>query len=499
MVLTLVLCAVAGGSELRVARALGGTGFDQGYDLIEAEDGGFVLAAHTASFGAGEIDVLVSGLDDEGNELWTTVIGGPGSEGANAVLWTGDGGLAIAGYTRSFGEGEQDVFVVKLDGQGTLEWARTLGGTGDERAVDMVETGDGGFALAGYTDSGGAGARDALLLRLDPQGNPLWARTLGGTGEDLANALIRDGYGGFVISGYTESFGAGNEDFLLARFDGAGDHQWTSTLGGTSQDIGNELVWSQDGSLIVTGSSTGFGVGGGDNMLCSFDASGSHEWSRAFGGVDDFDRGVKVVRSDDGGYVVAAEYGNCGFQYGTRLIALDSSGMTIWASGLRGPSYERASGLVPSGVGGYALLTRAYIWETESWDLALVRFDGDGASCVGNPVGLVNDAIQPQISHPEPEISFLSWTAGSASPSVESVAPISTLICLLRCGDANGDGALTGGDGYRILNYFGNGPPPSSCFEANVNGDSAFTVADGYHLLNFHGAGPELDCQSCEF
>jgi hypothetical protein len=101
-------------------------------------------------------------------------------------------------------------------------WSRTYGGTNDDKAYALVQTGDGGFAIAGSTDSFGAGGYDFWLVKTDASGNMQWNKTYGGTGDDEAYALVQTGDGGYALAGYTESFGAGHYDFWLVKTDAGG-------------------------------------------------------------------------------------------------------------------------------------------------------------------------------------------------------------------------------------------------------------------------------------
>jgi predicted secreted protein len=149
------------------------------------------------------------------------------------LIQTSDGGYALAGSTQSFGAGSWDFWLVKTDAAGNAQWNRTYGGTSDDEAYALVQTVDGGYALAGYTGSIGAGYYDFWLVKTDASGNEQWNKTYGGTGDDDASALVQTGDGGYALAGRTESFGAGNYDFWLVKTDVESGLAWVDSSANT--------------------------------------------------------------------------------------------------------------------------------------------------------------------------------------------------------------------------------------------------------------------------
>ena len=213
----------ATGPSPHFCKAIGGRNYDWGTSLIQTSDGGYAIAGYTSSFGAGETDVYVVKLDAHGNLQWTTTIGGPESDGGNSLIQTSDGGYAIAGYTSSFGAGGHDVYVVKLDANGNLQWTTTIGGKKEDVGTSLIQTSDGGYAIAGFTSSFGAGEWDVYVVKLDAHGNLQWTKTIGGENDDWGYPLIQTAGGGYAIAGDTKSFGAGKRDVYVVKLDKNGD------------------------------------------------------------------------------------------------------------------------------------------------------------------------------------------------------------------------------------------------------------------------------------
>ena len=252
-------------------KAIGGPASEAGFSLIQTSDGGYVITGSTSSFGAGETDIYVVKLDANGNLQWTKTIGGGGG---SSLIQTSDGGYAIAGSTYSFGAGAWDVYVVKLDANGNLQWTKTIGGEKDDYGSSLIQTSDGGYAIAGYTYSFGAGYADVYVIKLDAHGNLQWTRTVGGPESEEGNSLIQTSDGGYAIAGYTTSFGAGGADVYVVKLDAKGNLQWTKTIGGKSADGGRSLIQTSDGGYAIAGSTTSFGAGEWDVYVVKLDRNG---------------------------------------------------------------------------------------------------------------------------------------------------------------------------------------------------------------------------------
>jgi len=242
--------------------------------LIQTSDGGYAIAGATNSFGAGNGDVYVVKLDANGKLQWTKTIGGPGDEIGFSLIQTSDGGYAIAGSTFSFGAGDEDVYVVKLDANGNLQWTKTIGGPKREWGSSLIQTADGGYAIAGTTTSFGAGGEDVYVIKLDASGNLQWTKTIGGKKEDAGISLIQTSDGGYAIAGYTKSFGAGGEDVYVVKLDADGKLQWTKTIGGENDDRGFSIIQTSDDGYAIAGSTTSFGARGRDVYVIKLDRNG---------------------------------------------------------------------------------------------------------------------------------------------------------------------------------------------------------------------------------
>jgi predicted secreted protein len=154
---------------------------------------------------------------------WDRTYGGSGDDVALSLIQTTDGGYAVAGGTDSKGSGGKDFWVIKLDEQGNQVWDKTYGGSGDDWGWTLIQTTTGGYAVAGGTDSKGSGGKDFWVIKLDEQGEMVWNRTYGGSGPDEAHSLIQTTDGGYVVAGVTDSKGSGGKDFWVIKLDEQGN------------------------------------------------------------------------------------------------------------------------------------------------------------------------------------------------------------------------------------------------------------------------------------
>ena len=302
----------ANASESRTVewtRVYGGSSLDVAHAVIQTSDGGFLLIGGTESFGAGARDFWLVKTDVDGNMEWNQTYGGPRADNGFSVVETGDGGYALAGSTRSFGAGGQNGWLVKTDVDGNMEWNQTYGGPNNDNLFSVVETGDGGYALAGFTLSYGAVGEDFWLVKADSSGNREWHKRYGGSSIDIARSVVKADDGGYLLAGSTESFGAGADDFWLVKVDSSGNHEWNRTYGGPNSDYAFSTVGTSDGGYALAGRTRSFGSGGTDFWLVKVDSSGNHEWNQTYGGTGN-DPAHTLVEASlagtvDGGYVLA--------------------------------------------------------------------------------------------------------------------------------------------------------------------------------------------------
>jgi len=308
-------------------KAIGGKNDDEGKSLIQTSDGGYAITGFTSSFGAGKDDVYVVKLDANGNLQWTKTIGEKERDRGNSLIQTSDGGYAIAGLTQSFRAGETDVYVVKLDANGNLQWTKTIGGLGYDGGASLIQTSDGGYAITGVTSSFGAGEGDVYVVKLDANGNLQWTKTIGGPGEEAGFSLIQTSDGGYAVAGSTTSFGVGGADVYVVKLDANGNLQWTKTIGGPGDELGISLIQTSDGGYAIAGSTTSFGVGEADVYFVKLDANGNLQRTKTIGAKNENPIRSSIIQTSDGSYVIAGttrSFGSGGMD--VYVVKLDKNG-----------------------------------------------------------------------------------------------------------------------------------------------------------------------------
>ena len=282
------------------AKTYGGRGWDVAYSVRQTSAGGYIVVGRTAA------DVILIKTDAKGNIQWAKAYGGKNVDDARFFQQTSDGGYIVAGYTNSFGAGELDIFLIKTDAKGNVQWAKTYGGIDSDDASFVQQTSDGGYIVAGETNSFGAGERDIFLIKTDAKGNIQWAKTYGGTDDDFASSVQQTSDGGYIVAGYTTSFGTGEGDIFLIKTDAKGNIKWAKTYGGRGSEGASSVRQTADGGYIVVGNTNSFGAGKWDIFLIKTDAKGNIQWAKTYGETDNLDRGIpSVQQTSDGGYILA--------------------------------------------------------------------------------------------------------------------------------------------------------------------------------------------------
>jgi len=289
----------------------GGAGDERAFSVVQTSDGGYALAGDTSSYGIGYFSFWLVKTDPAGNMQWSRTYGIGIASRCYSMVQTSDGGYALFGLTWDWGPRglASNFLLVKTDLNGNVQWSRTYGGA--DLASSMVQTSDGGYALAGCTWSYGTGSRDFWLVKTDSAGNMLWNKTYGGADHDQANSVVQTSDGGYALAGLTTSFGAGGDDFWLVKTDSAGNMQWNQTYGGTKDDQANSVVQTLDGGYVLTGTTASYGAGGNDFWVIKTDPHGNMEWSQTYGGTSG-DAANSVILTNDGGFALTgttASYG----------------------------------------------------------------------------------------------------------------------------------------------------------------------------------------------
>jgi hypothetical protein len=337
-----------------------------------------VAAAALANLvGAGAVGAIT------GDTLWTHAYGGERDDRASTVIPAGDGGYLLAGGTESFGfglPGAYDMWLVKVDDQGDSLWSHTYGGSGSEYATSIVPCGD-GYLLAGWTNSFGAGNLDGWLVRVDSQGDSLWSRTYGGPYQDQIYTIIPSGDGDFLLAGWTNSFGAGAYDVWLVKVDSLGNLSWQKTYGESGSDYANCIIPTDDGGYLLAGFTSSWGAVVEDGLLLKINAQGGSLWARTYN-YRLYEKFFSVIPTEDDGYLLTGGTRVANANEDIWLVKVDENGDTLWARTYGGSSVEEAYTLIPNGQGDFLLAGYTWSFGAGQADMFLFRVDALGDSIV---------------------------------------------------------------------------------------------------------------------
>ncbi|MFC1501981.1 hypothetical protein ACFL6A_01050 [bacterium] len=256
-------------------------------------------------------------LSIDGGHLYSkTISGGAASEAAFSVQRKYETASVAVGYTQSFGAGNRDVYLVKTADRGEEVWVRTFGGAFNDVGYCIQKPMDRSIIIGGYTEST-IGNKDMLLIKTDYEANIDFQTSYGGEGDEIAYYVVQVMEGGYLLVGTTTTFGSGNEDLWLVKTDSQGNEEWNRTYGGAGCDVGVRILNSWDG-YIIAGYTDSFGNGGFDAWLLLLDTNGGVLWERTMGGS-----------GDDYAYDVAATPGG-GYAFTGKTNSFGSGGLDIW-------------------------------------------------------------------------------------------------------------------------------------------------------------------------
>ena len=316
-------------------QSFGGSKNDYGRDVQLTDDGGYIITGYTFSFGSGNHDVWLIKTDANGNRQWDRTFGGQGYEYGESVHQTSDGGYIITGCDYHGGDDPwSQLYLIKTDDEGYEDWSRTFEGWGDfSWGYSVRETNDGGYIIVGFTESFGSGAKDIWLIKTNNNGNIQWHETFGGSGFERGYSVEQTDDEGYILVGYTDSYGSGEKDVWLIKTDSNGDLTWNREFGGMEEDIGYSVRETSDGGYIISGGTWSYGNGNRDIWVIKTDGTGNQIWARTYGGFST-DYAETICLTDDGGYVViGTTYSFGAGEYDIMFMKIDSSGICLFING----------------------------------------------------------------------------------------------------------------------------------------------------------------------
>lgn len=388
------LYAQAGGDGTWSKR-YGGEKDDGAYSIIATQDGGFAMAGYTESFGEGNKDGWVLKLSATGDLLWQYTFGIPKSatnaEICKKIIQTSDGGFMVAGYVEDLKTKDKDAWLIRLNVEGKFLWEKRYGGTGEDTAADVIQTKEGDFVFAGYTKSFGTGDADFWILRVDIRGDIVWGRRYGSKADDEAVSLVQGKNGQFLVAGMTDAGGHGGKDAWIISIDGDGKIIWEKTYGREFNDIPQYIHLNIDGSCTLAGLAGGMVINSASgetkgSKLASFgwimrlDSAGSLIWDKLYGtGQQKF---TSLTETTAGDILVCGTTENekSGSDYW--ICGMDKKGNELWNRSYGGIGTDTALGIAEVNPGDKSSQGSVVTGITDSYpggkNIWTIRFDDKG-------------------------------------------------------------------------------------------------------------------------
>lgn len=315
-------------------KTFGGWKYDAGISVQQTTDGGFVIVGATKSFGAGSYDVWLIKTDSTGIKIWDKTFGGPGKDIGSSVKQTTDSGYIITGWTSSFGNGSDDVWLIKTDSEGNKIWDKTFGGTLHDGGNDVEQTTDGGFIIVGDANNDAGGEGDIWIIKTDANGNLIWEKEFDGEGtpisHDSGSAIALTSDGGYILAGgifTTED--SYNYNVWLIKIDAEGTMLWNQQFGGADAEFVSSVVQTDDGGFVMVGVDS-YGTADEKLWVIKTDGNGEFLWEQKFAGMGTA-RGESVELTSDGGLIIAGFTYRKFSRYKAFIVKTDENGVREWS------------------------------------------------------------------------------------------------------------------------------------------------------------------------
>ncbi|MFX1284859.1 MAG: hypothetical protein ACFFB5_14455 [Promethearchaeota archaeon] len=382
----------------------GGTRSDCGTSIIQTAGGGFAIAGYSESYSFNKKDFWFVRTDASGVILWNKTFGGEEDDVAHSIVSTSDGGFALVGYTESFGEGQDDMWLVKTDSDGNMEWNETYGDNGYQDASALIYTSDKGFLLTGSTRPSIANADyDMWIVKTDASGVAIWNKTYGGEKDDRATSAIQTSSGDFALAGTTQSFGAGYIDMWLLKINTSGGVLWNETYGGVEGDEAFELIQTSDGGYALTGYTISFGAGSSDIWLVKTNEAGLIQWNQTYG-KSGIDMALSLLQTSDNGFAVVGAFNPGSGVCDMWFLKTDISGNIQFNVTFRGSHMTLIASMIQTSDGKYVLLGMITGWNDYGQlddDLRIIIINlevEDGSTSVSTSTDQTSTSSTPRTS-----------------------------------------------------------------------------------------------------
>lgn len=363
----------------------GGAAYDAVYDVIQTDDGGYIAVGNSASFDPSLLyyDVYLIKTDAAGNLQWQRTIGSPFWESGYGFNKTSDGGYIIVGSKTDPSSLTTDVYVIKVDGSGNVQWEKTFGGEKNDKARAVQQTLDGGYVIFGDSASFGSVPfqYDMYVIKVDVNGGKQWETVIGGDFTEWTWGGMQTSDGGYVVVGDTRSYSTpgGWADAYLVKLDANGDQVWDQIYGDIKFDAGRSVLQTTDGGFMIAGETVPSGSATSKAYLIKTDPAGNMQWSQTYGPSSQNTMARSVKQTPDGGFIVAGDQNTAvGLDKNGYLLKVDALGGAQWEKTYGGPSIEFIYSVSITSDDGFILAGRTLSYGAGGYDAYLIKLDSNG-------------------------------------------------------------------------------------------------------------------------
>ena len=387
------------------SRNYGGDFHDIAHEVLVTEDEGYLLAGYSNSFGPERrYQMWVVKTNSNGYTEWRRDIGGEYSDRAYAADNTEDGGFVLAGSTTSYGgRDNEDFYLVNIDGEGDVEWENNFGGDHDEIAYDVIQTSDGGYLIGGSTVTFGHRGRDWWIVRADEEGEEIWSRYYGGDQDEMISSVVETEEGNFVLGGSTASYGDPGFGFWSIEIDEEKIDEekeedpetgkegveleeeaivWETNVGGFLDDKVHDMVLTQDGGFAAAGETRSYTELGTNFWLIKLDSEGTEQWNESYGG--EFEEvAYSLIQTREGNFMMTGyetTYG--GVQEDIFVVETDEEGEELFRYDTGGERTDIAYSIVEVDEDSFAVAGKTRSFGGGGFSFYLVK--------LGRPTGFFN-------------------------------------------------------------------------------------------------------------
>lgn len=417
-------------------KSFGEQGDDGAVSICEDSEMNVYLVGSTKSFGSRQIYLVKT--DSSGNMLWSRSLSSEGIDNGNVVRYSEvDNSIIVGGITTSNGTGRKNASLIKLNLDGEVIWANSYGAERDDYFFDVQATLDGGYIAVGETNSFGSQASDIFIVKINADGSVRWSKGLGGHNVEYGYN-VEETFDGFLVASETNSFGAGGWDVTLAKLDKKGSLQWFKSYGGDKDDYGYDIALTQDDGVVMVGSTVSFGMGQRDMYIFKIDKKGDKVIAKTLGELG-YDQAHGILQTEDKGFLITGYTNSYHGRYNVEdmvLLRLQSNFNVKWAKTIGGQFSDYGLGVIKSKGGSYLVVGETFSYNgRDDKDTYFVKVSDEQApkeTCEQSRVQVIGIKLKDEFIVETPEAVMRDIDLQAKPFSLESTQRLSfeNIICI---------------------------------------------------------------------